>query len=150
MRVKHRCQLLVRLKANKCYQELLCYLSSYINLLSIRLLGWLLVPDQFQTSSPWSRPLVNSGPHSIISSILAVIIIIQSIAFWLILALIKVVSLVKLLFLVICLQIILTSTISCSQSLGRLVLISQCFWYCFIGATSSSICKQSKTKFIYK
>ena len=27
--VKRKCQLVVRLKANKCYQELLCYLSSY-------------------------------------------------------------------------------------------------------------------------
>ena len=31
------CQLVGRLKANECYQELLRYLSSYINLLSIRL-----------------------------------------------------------------------------------------------------------------
>ena len=37
LRVKRRCQLVVRLKANKCYQELLCYLSSYINFLNIRL-----------------------------------------------------------------------------------------------------------------
>ena len=29
-RVKRGCQLVVRLKANKCYQELLCYSSSYI------------------------------------------------------------------------------------------------------------------------
>ena len=36
-RLKRRCQLVVRLKTNKCYQELLCYLSSYINLLNIRL-----------------------------------------------------------------------------------------------------------------
>ena len=34
---KCRCQLVVRLKANECYQKLLCYLSSYINLLNIRL-----------------------------------------------------------------------------------------------------------------
>ena len=31
LRVKRRCQLVVRVKANKCYQELLRYLSSYIN-----------------------------------------------------------------------------------------------------------------------
>ena len=37
LRAKYRCQLIVRPKANKCYQELLCYLSSYINLLNIRL-----------------------------------------------------------------------------------------------------------------
>ena len=35
-RVKRRYQLVVRLKANKYYQELLRYLSSYINLLNIR------------------------------------------------------------------------------------------------------------------
>ena len=29
LRAKHRYQLIVRLKANKCYQELFCYLSSY-------------------------------------------------------------------------------------------------------------------------
>ena len=34
-RVKHRCQLVIRRKANKCYPELLCYLSSYINLLNL-------------------------------------------------------------------------------------------------------------------
>ena len=32
--------LIVRLNANKCYQELLCYLSSYINLLNIRPFAW--------------------------------------------------------------------------------------------------------------
>ena len=37
LRVKRKCQLVVRLKANECYQELLRYLSSYINLLNIRL-----------------------------------------------------------------------------------------------------------------
>ena len=36
LRVKHKYQLVIRLKANKYYQELLWYLSSYINLLSIR------------------------------------------------------------------------------------------------------------------
>ena len=40
LRVKRRCQLVVRLKANKCYQELLRYLSSYINLLNIKLFAW--------------------------------------------------------------------------------------------------------------
>ena len=34
LQVKRKCQLVVRLKANKCYQELLCYLFSYINLLN--------------------------------------------------------------------------------------------------------------------
>ena len=37
LRVKCRFQLIVRLKANKCYQELLRSLSSYINLLDIKL-----------------------------------------------------------------------------------------------------------------
>ena len=36
-RIKYRCQLVVRLKANKCYQKLLGYLSSYTKLLNIRL-----------------------------------------------------------------------------------------------------------------
>ena len=36
-RLKHRCQLIVRLKTNKCYQKLLHYLSSYTHLLNIRL-----------------------------------------------------------------------------------------------------------------
>ena len=36
LRVKRRCQLVVRLKANKCYQELLSSLSSYINLLNLK------------------------------------------------------------------------------------------------------------------
>ena len=34
-RAKRRCQLVVRLKANVCYQELLCFLSFYINLLKL-------------------------------------------------------------------------------------------------------------------
>ena len=37
LRVKCRCQLILRLKANKCYQELLRFFSFYINLLIIRL-----------------------------------------------------------------------------------------------------------------
>ena len=41
LRVKRRYQLVIRLKTNKCYQELLYYLSSYINLLNIRLCVWL-------------------------------------------------------------------------------------------------------------
>ena len=36
-RVKRRCQLVVKLKANKYYQELLRYLSPYINLLVLDL-----------------------------------------------------------------------------------------------------------------
>ena len=36
LRVKRRCQLIIRLKANKCYQKLLRSLSPYINLLNIR------------------------------------------------------------------------------------------------------------------
>ena len=62
--VKCRCQLVVSLKANKYYQELLCSLSSYINflnLLNLQVLhGWLLAPGRFQTSSLWSRHLTNS------------------------------------------------------------------------------------------
>ena len=43
LRDKHRCQLVVRLKANKYYQELLGYLPYYINFLNIRLLLWSLI-----------------------------------------------------------------------------------------------------------
>ena len=57
--VKCRCQLVVKLKANKYYQELLCFLSSYINLLNLLnlqgLRGRLQAPGRFQTSSSWSR-----------------------------------------------------------------------------------------------
>ena len=35
--IKRRCQLVVRLQANKCYQELLRFLFSYINLINIKL-----------------------------------------------------------------------------------------------------------------
>ena len=53
----------VRLKANKYYQELLCSLSSYINLLNLLnlqgLRGRLLASGWFQTSSLWSRLLTN-------------------------------------------------------------------------------------------
>ena len=37
LRVKYRYQLVVTLKTNKSYQELPCYLSSYINLLNNKL-----------------------------------------------------------------------------------------------------------------
>ena len=50
--VKRRCQLVVRLKANKCYQGLLCYLSSYINFLSIRLCGQIQASSRFQIFCP--------------------------------------------------------------------------------------------------
>ena len=62
---ERRCQLVVRLKANKYYQELLCFLSSYINLLNLLNLqglhGQLLARGRFQTFSSWSRPLTNSN-----------------------------------------------------------------------------------------
>ena len=52
---QRRCQLVVRLKANKCCQELLCSLSSYINFLNLLnlqgLRGRLQAPGRFQTSS---------------------------------------------------------------------------------------------------
>ena len=61
--------MVVRLKANKCYQGLLCYLSSYINFLNIKLCGWLQAPSWFQTFSPQSR--THTG-----SRILAVLVLI--------------------------------------------------------------------------
>ena len=54
--LERRCQFVVRLKANKYYQELLYSLSSYINLLNpLNLQGLrdrLLASGRFQTSSP--------------------------------------------------------------------------------------------------
>ena len=51
-KVKCRCQLVVKLKANKYYQGLLCYLSFYIKLLNIRLCSQLQAPGRFQTFNP--------------------------------------------------------------------------------------------------
>ena len=62
-KVKYRCQLVVKLKANKCYQKLLYFLSSFINLLNLLYLqglrSRLLTPGRFQNSSPWSKLLTN-------------------------------------------------------------------------------------------
>ena len=69
-RVKRRCQLLVRLKANKCYQGLLCYLSSYINFLNIRLCIRLQGPGRFQTFSLWSRTHTGSQPLAVLVLVL--------------------------------------------------------------------------------
>ena len=63
---KRRCQLVVRVKANKCYQKLLCYLSSYINLLKIRLCGRLKAFGQVQAFSPWSRTHTGSRPLAVL------------------------------------------------------------------------------------
>ena len=99
LKVKCRCQLVVRLKANKCYQELPCSLSFYINFLNFLNLqafcSWLQTPGRFQTSSPQSIPLVNFRPYPIPSAILAVIVIVQSIIFQLVLAFAKVAGLAK-------------------------------------------------------
>ena len=51
--LERRCQLVIRLKANKCYQELLCYLSSYINLLNLL---------NLKASAVGSWPLAGSRP----------------------------------------------------------------------------------------
>ena len=69
-RVKCRYRLVVKLKANKCYQKLLCYLSSYINLLNIKLCGWLQAPGRFQTFSPWSRTHIGSRPLAVLALVL--------------------------------------------------------------------------------
>ena len=64
LRFKRSCQLVVRLKANKYYQELLCSWCSYINLLSFLnlqgLRSWLLALSRFQNPSSWSRLMTNS------------------------------------------------------------------------------------------
>ena len=98
-KLERKCQFVVRLKANKYYQELLCSLSFYIKLLNLLnlqgLCGRLLAPGRFLTSSPWSRPLTNSRPHPIPSVIFAVIVIVQSITFRLVSAFAKVAGLAK-------------------------------------------------------
>ena len=68
--VKRMCQLVVRVKANKCYQRLLRYLSSYINLLNIRLFGRLQAPGRFQTFCPWSRTHTGSRPLAMLAFVL--------------------------------------------------------------------------------
>ena len=55
--------------------------------------GWLLISDRFQTSSPRFKLLANFGPPLIPFAILAVIVIVWLIAFWLVLAFTKVVGL---------------------------------------------------------
>ena len=111
-------------------------------------LGRLIVSDRLQTSSPWSRPLADSGPHPIPSAILAVIVIIWSIASWLVSALAKVVSLAKPLFSVIYLRALLVLLINCPWLVGWLISIDWFFQYCFIASIDSSICEQSKIKSI--
>ena len=129
------------------------------------LFSWLLVFDRFQTSSPWFGLLANFGPHLILSMILAMIVIVWSIASQLVLAFAKVVSLAKLSFSVIYLQALLISLSICFWLLGaelilalpishlqlhdQLVSINWCFQYYSIGSISYLICKWSKTKSIY-
>ena len=100
--LERRCQLVVRQKANKYYQELLCSLSSHINLLNVMnsqgLCSRFFGPSRFQTSSSWSKPLTNFRPHPISFVILAMIVIVWSIAFWLVSAFTKAASLAKPLF----------------------------------------------------
>ena len=79
LRVKCRCQLVVRLKANKYYQEMFCYLSSTSTSWVSGLLDRLLVPDRFQTFNPWSRPLANSGLYSMLEVIVIVFVFVWSI-----------------------------------------------------------------------
>ena len=53
LQVKCRCQLIVRLKVNKYYPELLIFLSSYINLLNLL---------NLKASAVGSWPLAGSRP----------------------------------------------------------------------------------------
>ena len=63
LRVKHRCQLVIRLKANKYYPEFLSFLSFYINLLNLLNLkasavsSWPLAGSRPLVSDPDLRPL---------------------------------------------------------------------------------------------
>ena len=92
-RVKRRCQLIIRLKANKCYQELLCYLSYYINFLNIKLCVWLQAPSRFHTFSTWFRTYTSSKLYLTLTVVIIVLMLI-----WLI-----VLSFAKQLFLIVCL-----------------------------------------------
>ena len=79
LRVKYRCQLVVRLKANNCYQELLCYLSSYINSLNIRLCSRLQAFSRFQIFSLWSRTHNSFSPYPTLLVIIILLAFFQSI-----------------------------------------------------------------------
>ena len=93
-------------------------------------------PPEHQTFSVgfWSltgsRSLANSGPHPIPSAILAVIVIVWSITFWLVLAFAKVVVLAEPSFLVIC----FTSTFGFTKqsfSIARLVGLDRSMFLVF-------------------
>ena len=73
LRVKCRCQLVVRLKANECYQELLRYLSSYINLLNIRLCSglWPLRKCYWQCNHPRVCPDCIDDDIALIADLIA-------------------------------------------------------------------------------
>ena len=75
LRVKCKCQLIVRLKANKYYQKLLYYLFFNMNLLNIRFCSQLKALGRFQIFSPSSRTptktICNTGGNCTYSFILA-------------------------------------------------------------------------------
>ena len=70
-KVKYRCQLVVRLKANKCYQKLLRYLSSYINLLNIRLSARVFGKCYWQYNYPRVYPDCITGHIASIAHLIA-------------------------------------------------------------------------------
>ena len=82
-RVKHRCQMVVKLKANKCYLRLLCYLFSYINFFNITLCGPLKAFGRFQTFSPWFRTHNGFRPHLTLALIIIILVFVYLID-WLI------------------------------------------------------------------
>ena len=129
--LEHRCQLVVRLKVNKCYQELLCSLSSYINPLNLLnlqgLRNQLQAPGRFQISSPWSRSLTNSDLKGVL---VLVLVFVQSLG--------QLAAIPPLLDKLLALSQSGRSRMSCLSSVARLVglnrsivgLIGWCFQYC--------------------
>ena len=69
--VKRRCQLVVGLKANKCYQGLLCYLPSYINLPNTTLFARVFGKCYWQCNHPRVHPDCIAGHIALIADLIA-------------------------------------------------------------------------------
>ena len=142
--LKRRCQLVIRLKANKYYQELLYSLSSYINLLNLLnlqgLRNWLLVLSQFQNSSPWSRPPTNSDLKGGIYNLC--LYSTNCLVSWLR-------SDHSQMSCLLCRNLTVLGWVAWPWSLGRLMVLG-CLLVLVVLPIGSSICERSKTKSICK